>query len=132
LGWLRTFDNVVIGLQQPQTSHNGTISHTCTTGAIHRHRSPERNTQAAALNSAGSILLALGRLDTAHARHTSARDLAVEIGDRLQHAKALDGIAHCLNKTGGQHEARRHWRRAVEIYTALGVPDAAKVPLRLP
>jgi tetratricopeptide (TPR) repeat protein len=90
----------------------------------------ERSVRAMALNGLGRALAALGEPDSALERHELARAAAVEIGDRLQHARALAGVARCLEETGRARQAHPHWRRAEEIYTELGVPDADEIRAR--
>ena len=83
-----------------------------------------RSGQADALNSLGEALLTAGQPSLAAARHATARDIASDIGDTYQQARAHDGLArahHALASTG---QARDHWERALALYTHLGTPEA--------
>ncbi|HET9137886.1 ATP-binding protein [Actinophytocola sp.] len=78
-------------------------------------------------DGAGRALRALDRLAEATAHHEQAVELATRIGDRLQQAGALDGLAWCRHDAGEHDEARGLWQRALTIYTELGVPEADRV-----
>jgi hypothetical protein len=49
--------------------------------------------------------------------------VAERTGDRFEQARALEGIGHTLPVVA----AREHWQRALEIFTALGLPQADRV-----
>jgi hypothetical protein len=49
---------------------------------------------------------------------------------KYEHARALDGIAACLLPTDPD-AARDHWRRALTLYTQMGVPAQHDVTRRL-
>ena len=83
--------------------------------------------EADALNGAGETLLATGRPDEAHTRHSAALSLARQTGDRYQQARAHHGLASACQATDQLDQARQHWQHALDIYTDLGVPDAARM-----
>ncbi|HEU5107381.1 MAG TPA: tetratricopeptide repeat protein, partial [Micromonosporaceae bacterium] len=75
-------------------------------------------------------LAAAGAPDAAtHLR--AAVDIAREIRDRHLEARALDGMARWENATGSPEAARAHWSAALEIFTALRVPEADGVRAHL-
>ncbi|HEV2258745.1 MAG TPA: tetratricopeptide repeat protein [Streptosporangiaceae bacterium] len=84
--------------------------------------------QADAANSLGQALLVTGHPEQARSCHTTALTLARRIGDRYQQARAYHGLAAVCQATADAGRAGRHWRRALEIYTGLGVPDASHAP----
>jgi tetratricopeptide (TPR) repeat protein len=80
--------------------------------------------EAEALNGAGETLLATGQPATAQARFTAALTLACQTGDRFEQARAHCGLA---SATGQQDGSDQHWQQALDIYTGLGVPEAAQM-----
>ncbi|WP_155373880.1 ATP-binding protein [Catellatospora vulcania] len=92
----------------------------------------DRGLETESLNGLGETLRTLGRPGDALERHRAALDLAEHTGDRFEQARALEGIGDALaaQAAAGQvpGAAREHWRRALTIYTELGVPQAR--PLR--
>ncbi len=84
----------------------------------------ERNGQAWTLNSLGEAAYAAGRPADAVTHHEAALTIALDLGDRLQQARAHAG----LGEASGELE---HYRRAVALYTELGMPEAATVRARL-
>ena len=83
--------------------------------------------EADALNGDGETLLATGRPDEAHTRHSAALSLTRQTGDRYQQARACQGLASACQATGQPDQGRQHWQHALDIYTDLGVPDAARI-----
>jgi tetratricopeptide (TPR) repeat protein/transcriptional regulator with XRE-family HTH domain len=83
--------------------------------------------EAEALNGAGETLLATGQPDEAHTRHSAALSLTRQTGDRYQQARAHHGLAGACQAAGQPDQARQHWQHALDIYTDLGVPDAARM-----
>ena len=57
--------------------------------------------------------------------------LADGAGDRYELARALDGLALLRQARGDATAARKHWRRALDIFTELRVPEADAVHQRL-
>jgi tetratricopeptide (TPR) repeat protein len=84
-----------------------------------------------ALNIMAEGYRARGRLDDAVTRHHEALALAREIGHREEQARAHDGIGRIGHAAGDVEEARRHWREALDLYTALKMPRADEVRARL-
>jgi DNA-binding SARP family transcriptional activator/tetratricopeptide (TPR) repeat protein len=86
---------------------------------------------AAALCGIADAHRGAGSYSAALEHYGKARKLATEIESPYLQAKALYGTAETLLKTRGQEAARIHWREAHDIYSSLGVPEAALVELRL-
>lgn len=63
--------------------------------------------------------------------YEKAQRLAAEIEAPYLKGKALHGIAEAVLSTQGQAAAKIYWRKALDIFTQLGVPEAAIVELRL-
>jgi len=86
----------------------------------------DRGGEAEVLNGAGETLLGGGQPSKALTCHDTALFLASRTGDRYQQARARRGLAGACFATG-QHEAgQQHWQAALDIYTSLGVPEAAQ------
>jgi tetratricopeptide (TPR) repeat protein/transcriptional regulator with XRE-family HTH domain len=83
--------------------------------------------QAEALNGAGEALLAIGQSQKAGTCLTEALTLAEQTGYRYQQARAHRGLADVWHATGQLEQARQHWQHALDIYTDLGVPEAARM-----
>jgi tetratricopeptide (TPR) repeat protein len=84
-----------------------------------------RGGEAEALNGAGEALLGTGQAGQTRACHTAALTLAAETGHRYQLARAHRGLAAASHAAGQSEQARQHWQKALDIYTGLGVPEAA-------
>ncbi|WP_328473425.1 tetratricopeptide repeat protein [Actinoplanes sp. NBC_00393] len=109
--------------------------------ALARQGSPEDGLVllAAALELARSIgeadIETATRIDLALVRRLTGRDATADYraaceaaeasGDTYQHARALDGLARCALDAGDAEQARRLWQPALEVFTRLGVPEAA-------
>jgi tetratricopeptide (TPR) repeat protein/transcriptional regulator with XRE-family HTH domain len=91
----------------------------------------DRGGEAKTLNRLGEVHLAADQPGDARGRHAAALGLATEIGDRLGQGHARDGLGNACHALGDTGEAGRHWREALVIYAALGVPEAARVRARL-
>jgi len=87
----------------------------------------DRGGQADAVNGAGETLLAAGQPGQARDRHTAALALARRTGDRYQQARAHQGLASAYKATGQPDQAHQQWQHALNLYTDLGVPDAARM-----
>lgn len=86
----------------------------------------DRNSESEVLNDLGETYLAMGQIDDALGQHRHALALARDVHVRPQAARAHNGIAHALNSTDPD-AARQHWLQALDIYRALGVPEADQV-----
>ena len=86
-----------------------------------------RGGEAEALNGAGEALLATGQPAQARTRHTTALTCARETGNRYQQARAHRGLAAACHAAAELDQAHQHWQDALEIYTDLGVPEAAQM-----
>jgi hypothetical protein len=53
--------------------------------------------------------------------------VARRTGERYQQARAHHGLASACDATGQHGSGREHWQRALDIYTSLGVPEAAQM-----
>jgi DNA-binding SARP family transcriptional activator/tetratricopeptide (TPR) repeat protein len=91
----------------------------------------DKNREAEALNGLGEALTALSQTREARAQHHDALLLAREMGNRRLQARSHDGLAHTCYATGDLNQARQHWERAMELYVALGIPEATRVRAQL-
>ncbi|MFJ3161368.1 AfsR/SARP family transcriptional regulator [Streptomyces kanasensis] len=83
--------------------------------------------EAESLNALAEAARSMGELDRAAAEHDSALALARESGYRPEQARAHDGLAHVQRDLGRFDLARDHARRALDLYTALAVPEADEI-----
>lgn len=72
-----------------------------------------------------------GRMDTALETYEQAARLAGEIETLYLKAKAYNGMAEIVLHTRGTEAARIYWREAYDIFSQIGVPEAATVGFRL-
>jgi tetratricopeptide (TPR) repeat protein len=88
--------------------------------------------EAEALNALGEVAVAAGRPGDAVDWHSAALAVATDTGLRYQEARAHDGLGQArLALAGDPADCRRHWQRALDLYTALDLPAAAQVRARL-
>jgi tetratricopeptide (TPR) repeat protein/transcriptional regulator with XRE-family HTH domain len=80
-----------------------------------------------ALIGLGELSLATGQDARAVTWYTVALGLASKIGDQYEQARAQDGIARGHHAMGEEGRARRHWRRALVLFTRLDTPEAGEV-----
>jgi Tfp pilus assembly protein PilF len=80
-----------------------------------------------AVNGVGEVDRAAGRLADAIAHHTGARDVATDIDDVPQQARAHTGLGHAHHGVGDATLAQTHYRHALTLYTGLGSPAADEV-----
>ena len=52
--------------------------------------------------------------------------MATALQSPLHQARALDGLGHCLARSGDVAAATGNFRQALEIYRRLRVPEAAR------
>ncbi|WP_228973228.1 tetratricopeptide repeat protein [Streptomyces sp. DH12] len=83
--------------------------------------------EAESLNALAEAARSMGELDLASAEHDSALALARESGYRPEQARAHDGLAHVRRDLGRFDLAGDHARRALDLYTALAVPEADEI-----
>jgi tetratricopeptide (TPR) repeat protein len=91
----------------------------------------DRAAETEALSGQGELSLTLGQGPLAVARYTAVLGLASRIGDQYEQARAHDGLARGHHAMGSEGRARRHWRRALTLFTRLGAPEAGEVRTRL-
>jgi tetratricopeptide (TPR) repeat protein len=72
-----------------------------------------------------------GHIDIALETYEQAARLAGEIETLYLKAKAYNGIAEIVLHTRGSDAARIYWREAHDIFSQIGVPEAATVGIRL-
>jgi len=92
----------------------------------------DRGGEAEALNGEGQTLLAVGQPAQARDRHAVALTLTRRTGDRYQQARAHQGLASACQALGQADQARQHWQHALDIYSDLGVPEAARIHASAP
>ena len=90
-----------------------------------------RGSESATLNDLGLTLRAAGRPAEALDRHRDGLRIAEQASDRYEQARALYGMADAHRDLGDPERARRHWQRALEIFTELGTPEADEVRAQL-
>jgi tetratricopeptide (TPR) repeat protein/transcriptional regulator with XRE-family HTH domain len=93
--------------------------------------SGDQSGEAEALNSLGEVALCSNSPGDALIQYTAALSLASEIGDQHEQARAHDGLGRAHDAHGSHEKARRHWQRALVLYSALGVPQADRVRVQL-
>jgi tetratricopeptide (TPR) repeat protein len=102
--------------------------------AINHHRQAltlirevgDRGAECEILNNLGDAHLATGQNELAITCHQQALALVEDLDQRHELAHAHEGIGHALHPNDA-NGARDHWRRALEIYDQLGVPEAEKL-----
>ena len=77
------------------------------------------------------ILLATGRPDEAQVAYTAALALAGQLGEAYEQARAHHGLAAALDAVGDVSLARHHRSCALELYSALGAPEADAIRAEL-
>lgn len=87
--------------------------------------------EVACLTDIGLTLWAAGRPAAARPVLAEALAAAAAEGDHYDQARAHDGLAHIHLAGADPGQARHHWRRALAIFTELGVPEADQVRQRL-
>jgi DNA-binding SARP family transcriptional activator/tetratricopeptide (TPR) repeat protein len=83
------------------------------------------------LNHLGEALLAGGQAGQASEQYLAALGVADEIGELLEQARALDGLAYCYRAAGDHGRARGHWQQALAHFTAIGCGRADRVRAEL-
>jgi len=91
----------------------------------------DRGGQAHTLDSLGHAHHGLGRHDRAVTCYGRALALYRDLGDRFGEAEALDGIGDTRRDAGDADGARRSWRQALDILTALDHPSSARLRAKL-
>jgi hypothetical protein len=77
------------------------------------------------------ILLATGRPDEAQVAYSAALALAGQLGEAYEQARAHHGLAAALHSAGDVSLARHHRSCALELYSALGAPEADAIRAEL-
>ncbi|MEE1755282.1 AfsR/SARP family transcriptional regulator [Streptomyces sp. SP18CS02] len=80
--------------------------------------------EAESLNALAEAARSMGDLARAAAEHDTALTLAREFGYRPEQARAHDGLARVHRDLGRIDLAHDHARQALDLYTALAVPEA--------
>ncbi|MFF3836320.1 tetratricopeptide repeat protein [Streptomyces sp. NPDC001930] len=83
--------------------------------------------EAESLNALAEAARSMGDLEQAAAEHDSALALAREFGYRPEQARAHKGLAHVHRDLGRVELAHDHARQALDLYTALAVPEAEEI-----
>jgi len=91
----------------------------------------DKQSEVRVVNHLGEAALHMGRPVDARAWHVAALERASQIGTKHEQADAHNGLARGYYATGDLREARRHWRRALAIYTDIGAPEVAQVRAQL-
>jgi tetratricopeptide (TPR) repeat protein len=85
------------------------------------------NLRAELLNHLGFARCRTGDHLAARQAHHDALALACEHGHRLEEARAQEGLGGVARATGAIESAKRHWRKALERYEAMGVAHAERL-----
>jgi hypothetical protein len=72
-----------------------------------------------------------GQPGRARTHHAAACEIATDIGDTYQQARAHDGLARAHHALASPGQARDHWAKALALYTRLGTPEADQVRTQL-
>ena len=91
-----------------------------------------RPAETTVLNGLGEALLAAGRADQAPDRHMTALELAKQMNDADELARAHHGLARAHAALGHADTAVLHARAASTQYASLGVPEADQVRAQFP
>jgi len=91
----------------------------------------DQNQLATAHCGMGDAYHGSGSYSRAIEAYEKAQRLAAEIEAPYLKAKALYGMAESVLSTQGHGAAKLYWRKALDIFAQLGVPEAAIVELRL-
>jgi len=91
----------------------------------------DRAGEVEARNGVAEILLATGRPDEARVAYTAALALAGQLGDAYEQARAHHGLAGALRAVGDVSLASHHRSCALELYSALGAPEADAIRAEL-
>jgi Flp pilus assembly protein TadD len=83
--------------------------------------------EAPAATAHATVTLAQGRLDEAIDRATAALVVHDDIGYKLGQARTRMLLGEAQDRRGDRHAARDQWRRALTLFTELGLPEAAEV-----
>ncbi|MFF4443703.1 BTAD domain-containing putative transcriptional regulator [Streptomyces sp. NPDC001502] len=83
--------------------------------------------EAESLNALAEAARSMGDLVRAVAEHDTALTLAREFSYRPEQARAHDGLAHVHRDLGRIDLAHDHARQALDLYTALAVPEADEI-----
>ncbi|MFD3663016.1 BTAD domain-containing putative transcriptional regulator [Streptomyces sp. NPDC058659] len=83
--------------------------------------------EAESFNALAEAARSMGDLAQAAAEHDTALTLAREFGYRPEQARAHDGLAHVHRDLGRVDLAHDHARQALDLYTALAVPEADEI-----
>ncbi|GGR84865.1 SARP family transcriptional regulator [Streptomyces nojiriensis] len=83
--------------------------------------------EAESLNALAEAARSMGDLARAAAEHDTALALAREFSYRPEQARAHDGLAHVHRDLGRIDLAHEHARAALDLYTALAVPEADEI-----
>ena len=86
---------------------------------------------AAVENILGAVHRDRGEFTVALEHHQRAREWAEQTELRMELARSLEGIGHCLAAVGDELGAREHWQRAVGHYEQMKVPEATALRRRL-
>lgn len=87
--------------------------------------------EAIALNGTAETELAAGAPDHAARSYRTAIAIAADRGAEYAQARAHAGLGDAHESLGKHAQAVEHWRRALDLYRTLRVPEAAAVEAKL-
>ncbi|WNV86394.1 tetratricopeptide repeat protein [Umezawaea sp. Da 62-37] len=94
--------------------------------ALHRENG-DREGEAWALNGFGDAARAAGSPAEAITHHTAAGAIAADVEHRQQQARAHTGLGRAHEALDEPVDAGHHYRRALTLYTDLGLPEADRL-----
>ena len=68
----------------------------------------------------GRVHHATGRHHDAVHYHHTALQLAIDLDQPTDQARAHDGLAHAHHALGAPNQARHHWEAALDLLTSIG------------
>ncbi|HZM74157.1 MAG TPA: tetratricopeptide repeat protein [Candidatus Limnocylindrales bacterium] len=75
---------------------------------------------------------ATGHPDLALTHHQQALQLATDLSQPTDQARAHDGLAHAHHALNHHDQARRHWQHALNILTSLGTDHTEDIEASIP
>lgn len=91
--------------------------------AGHRPGDRDRNGQFEGMHGLGLVRCATGDPGQALAEHRAAHQLALELGQPVDQARALHGMGRAHRDLGEPEQARRCWQQSLAMLERLGVGE---------
>lgn len=114
----------IVGVIQRDTGRLSEAAETMTQGLSMLREDGDRPAEAEALRSLGRLYQRLNRFDDALTCFEQSRTIHRQAGDRYHEAVTIDDIGSMFSSAGDKAAARTYFAKSLEIFEALGVPDA--------